>query len=107
MDLRNWTIVPKKSPNKPKIPMLSIIKPMKDFFINMNIMPTQKQIEPRILVGLVKNVVVLWGPIMKINPITNKIFPKAKKPESNSVSTPNRKKKSPPAVKPTPNSEIC
>lgn len=107
MDLRNWTMVPKKSPNKPKIPRLSIRKPIKDFFNNMSIIPTQKQSEPRILVGLVKNVVVLWGPIIKINPITNKIFPRANRPESNSVSMPNRKKKSPPAVKPTPNSELC
>lgn len=78
---------------------------MKDLFIKINKIPTTKQSVPLNLVGLVKNVTVLWGPIIKINPITKRMLPRAKKPESKKVTTPKKKKKIPAAVKPTPNSE--
>lgn len=79
---------------------------MNDLFIKINKMPNPKHKVPLILVGLVKNVIVLCGPMININPIINNIFPKAKKPESKKVIIPNKKKKNPPAVNPTPNSEF-
>lgn len=56
MDLRNWTITPKKSPNSPKIPNDSIMKPRKVCFIRINSIPKIKKIEPRLLFGLEKNI---------------------------------------------------
>lgn len=79
IDLKNWIMVPKKSPKSPRIPKLSIINPIKVLLIRINSIPIQKQIVPRTLVGLVKNVTVLCGPIININPVTNKIFPRASK----------------------------
>lgn len=98
-------MVPKKSPNKPKIPKLSIMKPKNDLFIKISNIPKAKHKVPLILVGLVKKVTVLCGPMIKIKPIKNKMLPRAKKPESKKVIIPRRKKMNPPAVKPTPNSD--
>ena len=80
------------------------MKPKNECFNKIKKIPNMKHKLPRILLGLVKNVIVLCGPMMRTNPIMNKTFPKAKKPESKKVKIPNIKKKNPPAVKPTPNS---
>lgn len=98
-------MVPKKSPNKPKIPKLSKMKPMKDRLLKINKIPKRKHIVPLIFCGRVKKVMVLCGPIINTNPIINKMLPIAKRAESKKVMIPKRKKKIPPAVKPTPNSE--
>lgn len=103
---KNCTMVPKKSPKSPNIPKHSTTNPMNDHFIKINNIPVQKHIVPLNLVGLVKNVTVRWGPIIKINPITNNMFPNAKNAESKNVIIPNKKKKNPPAVNPTPNSVV-
>ncbi len=58
IERKNCTIVPKKSPNKPKIPKLSTTKPMKDHFNKMSTIPRQKQNVPRSLLGLLKNAIV-------------------------------------------------
>lgn len=97
-------MVPKKSPKSPKMPKLSTMNPTNDHFIKINTIPNAKQSVPRILVGLVKNVTVLCGPIINTNPITKRMFPRARRPESKNVMMPKRKKIKPPAVKPTPNS---
>lgn len=78
---------------------------MNERFIKINKIPIKKHNEPRILLGLVKNVMVLCGPIINTNPIINNTFPKAKNPLSKNVIIPNKKKKNPPAVNPTPNSK--
>lgn len=95
-------MVPKKSPKSPKIPKLSIKKPKNDHFIKISAIPIPKHTVPLILVGLVKNVTVLWGPIIKMIPITKRIFPNANNPESKNVITPNMKSITPNVVKPTP-----
>lgn len=97
-------MVPKKSPKRPNIPKHSIINPMNDLFAKINSIPVQKHKVPLILVGLVKNVTVRCGPMIKINPITNNMFPNAKNAESKNAIIPNKKKNIPPAVNPTPNS---
>lgn len=104
MDLKNVTIVPKKSPNNPRIPKLSMMNPMKLLFIKINKIPNPKNTVPLILVGLVKKVIVLWGPIIKIIPITNNMLPSAKNPESKNVIIPKIKNRTPKLVNPTPNS---
>lgn len=104
IDLRNCTIVPKKSPKRPSIPKLSMINPKNDLFIKIKSIPMQKHMVPLIFVGLLKNVIVRCGPIINIKPITNKIFPNAKNAESKNAIIPKMKKKKPPAVNPTPNS---
>jgi hypothetical protein len=58
-DLKNWTIVPKKSPNNPKIPNDSKMNPKKECFNKINKIPNMKHKLPRILLGLVKKVIVL------------------------------------------------
>lgn len=83
-----------------------MINPINDLFAKIRSIPVQKHNVPLIFVGLVKNVMVRCGPIIKINPITNNMLPKAKNAESKNAIIPNRKKKIPPAVKPTPNS-VC
>lgn len=97
-------MVPKKSPKRPNIPKHSIINPINDLFAKINSIPVQKHKVPLILVGLVKNVTVRCGPMIKINPITNNMFPNAKNAESKNAIIPNKKKNIPPAVNPTPNS---
>lgn len=104
MDLKNWIIVPKKSPNNPKIPKLSNINPINDRFIKINNIPIIKHKLPLNLVGRLKNEIVLCGPIINVIPIINNILPRARNPESKNVKIPKIKKKIPPAVNPTPNS---
>lgn len=103
MDLKNCTIVPKKSPNNPNIPKLSNMNPTKDHLIKISIIPNAKQTVPLILVGRVKKETVRCGPIIRMRPIIKSKLPKARSPESKNVNIPNMKKKIPPAVKPTPN----
>lgn len=79
---------------------------MNDLFIKINKIPSAKHNVPLNLVGLVKNVTVLEGPMIKINPMTKRILPRAKNPESKNVTTPKKKKKIPAAVNPTPNSAV-
>lgn len=77
---------------------------MNDLLIKIKKIPKQKQNVPLNLLGLLKNETVRWGPIININPITNNMFPNARKEESKNANIPNMKKKNPPAVNPTPNS---
>lgn len=58
MDLKNWMIVPKKSPKRPKIPKHSIKNPINVHFIKIRNIPNEKHNVPLILVGLVKKVTV-------------------------------------------------
>lgn len=104
MDRKNWTMVPKKSPNNPKIPKLSNTNPTNDRFIKINKIPTAKHNVPLILVGRVKNVTVRCGPIINTNPMMKRMLPKARNPESKKAMMPKMKKKIPAAVNPTPNS---
>lgn len=57
-DLKNWTIIPKKSPNSPIIPRDSTRKPIKVHFIRIINIPRLKKKEPRLFVGLEKNITV-------------------------------------------------
>ncbi|EMG47931.1 hypothetical protein G210_1594 [Candida maltosa Xu316] len=104
IDLKNWIIVPKKSPNNPKIPKLSNMNPMNDLFKKINNIPSRKHTSPSILLGRSKNRTVRCGPMINVIPMMNNILPKAKNPESKNVMIPKMKKKIPPAVNPTPNS---
>lgn len=97
--------MPKKSPNNPKIPKLSIINPKKDLFMRIKMIPKQKQKVPLNLFGLLKNEIVRCGPIINTSPITKRMLPNARNAESKNANMPNMKKKNPPAVKPTPNSK--
>lgn len=72
--------------------------------VKINRIPMPKHIVPLIFVGLVKNVTVLCGPIIRMIPITKRIFPRAKKPESKNVMIPRKKNNTPNVVNPTPNS---
>lgn len=51
---KNSTMVPKKSPKRNMIPMLSIIKPMNECLVKINAMPPKKKRVGLILVGLAK-----------------------------------------------------
>lgn len=106
IDRKNCTMVPKKSPKRPKMPKLSTMNPINERFMRINTMPSPKNTVPLILVGRVKNVTVRWGPMIKINPMTKRMLPKAKSPLSKKVKTPKVKNKNPAAVKPTPNSTV-
>jgi len=104
MDLKNWTITPKKSPNRPTIPSDSIINPRNVHLIRIRNIPNRKKIDPRLLFGLVKNTTVFWEPIINMTPIKNKRLPRASKARSKNVIIPNMKKRNPPNVNATPNS---
>ena len=60
--------------------------------------------EPRLFVGLEKNVSVAEGPISSVTPITKRMFPSARRALSKSVKIPHVKKSAPPKVKAAPNS---
>lgn len=105
-DRKNWIMVPKKSPKSPNIPTDSTINPINDHFIKINNMPTQKHTVPLILVGREKNAMVRCGPIIKMSPITKRIFPIAKSAASKNAIMPTKKSPRPPAVNPTPNSAL-
>lgn len=98
--------MPKKSPNNPNIPKLSKINPINAYFNNINSIPRIKQIVPLNFVGRLKNAIVRCGPIINVIPIINNTLPSANNAESKNVIIPNTKKKIPPAVKLTPNSNI-
>ena len=80
------------------------MKPEKVHFNNIKKAPTRKNREPRLLFGLVKKIYVFCEPIIKITPIKNKTLPKANNARSKKVNIPNKKKRKPPKVKATPNS---
>lgn len=103
-DLRNWTIIPKKSPNKPKMPTVSIMNPTKVHLIKIRSIPVIKHKDPRLFVGLLKNTVVFCKPIINTTPIKNNILPRANNALSKKVMIPNRKNPNPPKVNATPNS---
>lgn len=97
-------MIPKKSPNKPKIPIVSTINPVNVHLERIIKIPMVKQIEPRLLLGLVKNTTVFFGPIINITPLKNKILPNANSARSKKVNIPKIKHKNPANVKTTPNS---
>lgn len=99
-------MVPKKSPKSPNIPTDSTMNPINDHFIRINKMPAQKHTVPLILVGREKNAMVRCGPIIKMSPITKRIFPIAKSAASKNANMPTKKSPRPPAVNPTPNSAL-
>lgn len=102
MFLKNWTMVPKKSPNKERMPTPSTIKPMKECLNKMRVIPPKKKIVGLIFVGLAKKYMVLVGPMIKTTPMTNKMLPIAKRLESKKAKIPRRKKTTPAAVDTTP-----
>lgn len=102
--LKNWTIIPKKSPNKPMIPRDSTINPTKVHLERINNMPNTKKMDPRLFVGRVKKMTVFCGPMINTTPVKNKILPRAKRALSKNVIIPKRKNKNPPNVNATPNS---
>lgn len=104
IDLKNCTITPKKSPNKPIIPNDSIMKPMNVHLIKIKIIPNKKKIDPRLLFGLVKKITVFCEPMINMTPIRNNTLPNANKARSKNVIIPNTKKRKPPNVNATPNS---
>lgn len=103
-DLKNCTITPKKSPNKPTIPRDSTRNPTNVHFIRISSTPNTKNIDPRLLAGLVKKIYVFCGPMINKTPIRNRILPNASKARSKNVKTPKTKNRNPPKVKATPNS---
>ncbi|GEQ67293.1 hypothetical protein JCM33374_g957 [Metschnikowia sp. JCM 33374] len=105
-DLRNRTIVPKKSPKRNKIPTDSTANPMKERFIKMRMMPPKKKSVGFILVGRAKKYMVRAGPMISTTPIINKMFPIASKSESKNVNIPRMKKTTPAAVDATPYSAM-
>lgn len=105
-DLKNWTTIPKKSPNKPKIPTVSTINPIKVHFARIRRIPEIKHKEPRLFVGLVKKIVVLCNPIINTTPMRNRILPRASNALSKKVRIPKKKKPTPPKVNATPNSTL-
>ena len=103
---KNWTMVPKKSPNNPKMPASSNINPINACFIRIKAIPAKKHIVPRILLGRLKNESVRSGPMIRMMPIKKRMLPRARSPRSKRVIIPRKKKKMPPAVNPTPNSNV-
>lgn len=101
-DLRNSTIVPKKSPKRNKIPMDSTPNPMKECLVKMRMMPPKKKSVGFIFVGRAKKYIVLDGPIISTTPMMNKMLPIASKLESKNVTMPRRKNTTPAAVDATP-----
>lgn len=101
-DLRNSTMVPKKSPKRNKIPTDSNPNPMKECFIKIRKIPPKKKRVGLIFVGRAKKYIVLEGPIMSTTPIMNKMLPIASKLESKNVTMPRRKNTTPAAVDATP-----
>lgn len=104
IDLRNWTITPKKSPKSPTIPSDSIIKPRNVCFISIKRIPKTKKMDPRLLFGLEKNIKVFWVPMINMTPIRKRIFPRASRARSKKVKMPITKNRNPPKVNATPNS---
>ncbi|KAG7880688.1 hypothetical protein KL905_002662 [Ogataea polymorpha] len=86
------------------MPKLSTKNPQNEYFINMRRTPNRKQMDPLIFCGLVKKYTVFCGPIMSTNPMMNNRLLIASRAESKNVTTPKKKSRTPPAVKPTPNS---
>lgn len=103
-DLKNCTIILKKSPNKFKIPNNSTINPVNVHLKkSINTIPVKKHNEPLLLDGLLKKTRVLFGPMISTRPMINRIFPKASKALSKNVKIPKVKNKKPPNVNATPN----
>lgn len=99
-------MVPRKSPNKDKMPMPSMRKPINRCFRRIKRIPPKKNNVGFIFVGLAKKYTVLVGPMIKTTPRTNKMLPIAKRLESKKVITPRRKRTTPAAVAPTPYSAV-
>lgn len=101
-DLKNRTIVPKKSPNKNIMPTLSTINPINECLVKINAMPPKKNKVGLIFVGLAKKYIALDGPMIKITPMTKRMLPIARRLESKKVIMPKKKNTTPAAVDATP-----
>lgn len=104
IDLKNWTTTPKKSPNNPNIPIVSMMNPVNVHLERIIKTPRVKQMEPRLLLGLVKKTTVFLGPMINMTPLKNKMLPNANNARSKRVNTPRMKQRNPAKVNTTPNS---
>lgn len=104
-DRKNSTMVPKKSPKRNMMPMLSTMNPMKECLVKIKAIPPKKKRVGLILVGLAKKYSARVGPMINTTPMTKRMFPMASKLESKNVMIPRMKNTTPAAVDATPYSE--
>lgn len=114
----NDPMVAKKSPKRTKMPYNSTIKPVRGHLTKMRIMPAENAAVPLIFSFRAKNTNVFWRPMMRVRPITNRIYPVlaayskivsifltlpiASKDRSKNIKTPSVRNNPPPAQKATP-----
>lgn len=101
---KNDTTTPKKSPNRFRIPNISIKNPTNERRYRIRIIPRANRTVPLTLRGRVKNAIVLGAPMIRMMPAMKRTLPKANSRASKSITTPSKKQNTPPAIIPAPHS---